>query len=169
MKVRRPDPLPRLSDLHDLADFSSGAPELDEWLQTRALKGQAVGNSAVFVFEHGGSVFGYYALASAGVEHVSAPGAVRRNAPDPIPVLLLARLAVDTRAQGRGIGRRLIQDALVRALRVSEDIGFRAVVVHCRDESAQKFYLRHVPAFVSSPTEALHLMLPLKQLRAVLE
>lgn len=162
------EPLAKLSDHHDLVGFASGATELDDWLKQRALEGQAVGNATVFVVEHELSVVGYYALASAGVEHGAAPGTVKRNAPDPIPVLLLARLAVDARAQGRGIGRRLIQDALIRALRISDDVGFRAILVHCRDEAARDFYVRHVPAFVASPTEALDLMLPLKQLRDVL-
>lgn len=163
-----PEPLPRLGEHHHVDEFRSGAKELDEWLTQRALSGQETGNAAVFVFEHEDRVLGCYALASAAVEHRDAPGPVKRNAPAPIPVLLLARLAVDSRAQGRGIGRRLIQDALTRALKVSEDVGFRAILVHCRDEHARAFYLAHVPAFVPSPTEALHLMLPLKQMRQTL-
>jgi GNAT superfamily N-acetyltransferase len=162
------EPLPKLAERHQLEGFRCGAEDLDDWLLRRALKGQDVGNATVFVFEHDARVLGYYALAAAAVDHRDAPGQVRRNAPAPIPVLLLARLAVDRRAQGRGIGRRLLQDALIRALRVSTEIGFRAVLVHCRDESAREYYLSQVPAFVASPTESLHLLLPLQQLRNAL-
>lgn len=161
-------PLPKLAPEFDCSEFRSGADELDEWLRARALKAQEVGNATTFVFVHDGTVHGYYALASGGIEREAAPRLVRHNAPQPIPVLLLARLAVDRRAQGRGIGRRLIQDALIRALHVSEQVGFRAVIVHSRDEAARGFYLHHVPAFVPSPTEELHLLLPLKQLRQLL-
>ena len=159
--------LPKLSSRHDLSQFRSGAEELDDWLRRRALNGQNVGNATVFVVAHGDRVLGYYALASGGVELSSAPGPVRRNAPNPVPVLLLARLAVDERVHGRGIGSRLLQDALHRSLLVSANVGFRAVLVHCRDEAARHFYMRHVPAFVSSPTESLYLMLPLGQLRDI--
>jgi GNAT superfamily N-acetyltransferase len=163
-----PAPLPKLSEHHLLDGFRCGAEDLDDWLVRRALKGQDVGNANVFVLEHGQRVLGYYALASAAIEHHDAPSKVKRNAPTPIPALLIARLAVDTQVQGRGIGRRLIQDALIRALKVSEEVAFRAILVHCRDEGARDFYTTQVPAFVASPTEALHLMLPLKQLREVL-
>lgn len=157
--------LPKLAHEHDCAEFDSGASELDEWLRQRALKGQASGNATTFLVERDRRVFGFYALASGSVEHGAEPGAVRRNAPDPIPVLLLARLAVDQRAQGRGVGRRQIQDALLRSIHVSQHVGFRALLVHCRDEVAHDFYVHHVPAFLPSPTEELHLMLPLQRLR----
>lgn len=160
-------PLPKLTENDDVSSFNSGAEELDDWLKSRALKGQAVGNATVFVFTHSDRVLGYYALASGGVELASAPRAVKQNAPNPIPVLLLARLAVDESAQGRGIGRMLLRDALLRSLKVSADVGFRAVLLHSRDEAARDFYLHHVPSFKPSPTEPLHLMLPLVKLREV--
>ena len=161
-------PLPKLTAVLDCSEFDSGADELDEWLRRRALRGQEHGNATTFVVAHDGRVYGYYALAAGGIERDEAPRVVRRNAPQPIPVLLLARLAVDRRAQGRGIGRRLIQDALIRALQVSEHVGFRALIVHSRDEAAREFYVHHVPAFIPSPTEELHLMLPLPQIRRLL-
>lgn len=151
----------KLTADHDVAEFSSGADELDEWLQRRALKGQEVGNASVFVIAKERRVLGYYALASAGVEHKDVPGNVRRNAPTPVPVLLLARLAVSEHAQGRGIGQLLVRDVILRAIRVSEDIGFRALLIHCRDEEARQFYRRVVPQFLDSPTQPLHLLLPL--------
>lgn len=158
-------PLPALTPELRTAEFRSGADELDTWLTSRALKAQELGNASTFVFAHQGRVLGYYALAAGAIEREAAPGPVRRNAPQPIPVVLLARLAVDRVGHGRGIGRRLLQDALVRALAVSEQVGFRALLVHSRDELARRFYLRHVPAFVPSPTEELHLLLPLQQVR----
>lgn len=161
-------PLAKLSAEFDCSAFDSGAEELDEWLKRRALKGQEVGNATTFVVVHDSTVFGYYALASGAVERDDAPRSVRQNAPQPTPVLLIARLAVDRRAQGRGIGRRLVQDALVRSLQISEQVGFRALIVHSRHEAARDFYVHHVPAFVPSPTEELHLLLPLQQIRTLL-
>ncbi len=151
---------------HHVEGFSSGAVELDDWLRTRALAGQEVGNASVFVVAKERRVLGYYALASAGVEQRNVPGRVRRNAPEPVPVLLLARLAVSEHARGRGIGRLLLRDAMLRAIRVSEDIGFRALLIHCRDDTAREFYRRVVPQFLDSPTEPLHLLLPLSALVA---
>lgn len=154
---------------HEVGEFSSGADELDEWLRERALKGQEVGNASVFVIAKEQRVLGYYALAPAGVEPRDVPGKVRRNAPSPVPVLLLARLAVSQHAHGRGLGRLLLRDAMLRAIRVSEDIGFRAQLIHCRDESARDFYRSVVPQFMDSPTEPLHLLLPLTALVAAAE
>jgi GNAT superfamily N-acetyltransferase len=159
----------KLTSDHHFEEFSSGAHELDEWLRKRALKGQEVGNASVFVVAKERHVLGYYALASAGVEQKNVPGSVRRNAPEPIPVLLLARLAVSEHAQGRGIGRLLLRDAMLRAIRVSEDIGFRALLIHCRDDAAREFYRSVVPQFLDSPTEPLHLVLPLSALAAAAE
>lgn len=161
-------PLERLTVEHDCSAFRSGADELDLWLRTRALQGNEVGNAATFVFTERGQAFGYYALATGGIEHAAAPEPVRRNAPRPIPALLLARLAVDERAQGRGLGQLLLRDALLRSARVSENVGFRALLVHSRDEAARRFYLHHVPAFIPSPTDELHLLLPLTRLRDAL-
>lgn len=157
----------KLTADHEVEEFSSGADELDEWLRRRALKGQEVGNASVFVIVKERRVLGYYALATAGVEQQDVAGKVRRNAPSPVPVLLLARLAVSEHAQGRGIGQLLLRDAMLRAIRVSEDIGFRALLIHCRDEKARDFYRQVVPQFLDSPTEPLHLLLPLGALVAL--
>jgi len=156
--------LNKLTDQHDLSGFTCGAEEIDDWLQKRAWKGQIVGNANVFVFEHNADALGFYALATGGVEHVSAPRSARQNAPNPIPVLLLARLGVHQRAQGRGIGRALVQDVLLRCLEISRNVGFRALLIHCRDEAARDFYMHHVPSFQASPTDPLHLFLSLKAL-----
>lgn len=150
--------LPRLDETHDYTSFASGADELDDWLRSRALKGQAVGNANVYVATQDHAVVGYYALASAGVERESAPGRVRQNAPDTVPCVLLARLAVDKSVQGMGVGRFLLDDALRRCAKVSLDVGFRAVLVHARDDTARSFYGHQFP-FQASPLDPLHLFL----------
>lgn len=156
--------LNKLTEQHDLSSFECGAAEIDDWLRKRAWKGQIVGNANVFVYEHYGQVLGFYAIATGGVEHAAAPKPLTRNAPNPIPILLLARLGVDRRGQGRGIGRALLQDVLLRSLNIANNVGFRALVIHCRDDDAKRFYLNLVPSFLESPTDELHLFLPLKGL-----
>ena len=156
--------LNKLNDQHDLSGFECGAAEIDDWLRKRAWKGQIVGNANIFVYEHKTEVLGFYAIATGGVEHAAAPKALTRNAPKPIPILLLARLGVDRRGQGRGIGRALLQDVLLRSMEIANNVGFRALVIHCRDEEAKQFYLNLVPSFMESPTDELHLFLPLKAL-----
>ena len=153
--------LPRLSADHDIADFCCGADEIDEWLKTRALTGQEVGNATVFVVQHAGKVHGFYALASGGVERALAPRSVRQNSPNPVPVLLLARLGVSKAAQGRGVARLLLRDALWRTVNVVTQVGFRALLVHCRDDAARQFYEAVLPGcFRESPSDPLHLFLP---------
>lgn len=159
--------LPKLEARHDCSRFNSGAAELDEWLIDSALSNSEAGNAKVFVATVGGRrVVGYYALAAAAVANNSglAPGAVRRQAPDPVPCLLIARLAVDAEFQGHRIGHRLFQDALWRAERVSEDLGFRALLVHARDDRARAFYLHLTRSFRESPSDPHHLFLPLHNL-----
>ncbi len=151
--------LPKLSEHHDLSGFQCGAAEIDDWLQKRARKGQQVGNASVYVFAKDDRVLGFYAFATGGLERMHAPRAVRQNAPDPVPVVLLARLGVDQSAQGRGIGYVLMQDAVLRTARVSQDVGFRALLIHCRDEAARGFYLAQVKNFLESPTDPLNLFL----------
>jgi GNAT superfamily N-acetyltransferase len=158
--------LPKLREDHDLGDFICGATEIDDWLQKRARKAQQAGNANVFVYEHKGAVLGFYALATGGIEHAGSPRFVRENAPDPAPILLLARLGVDEKAMGRGIGWTLLQDALLRSVEISEHVGFRALVIHCRDDSARDFYMHQTPSFVASATDPLHLFISLKSLRA---
>ena len=157
--------LPKRSDQHDFSSFTCGAPEIDGWLQQHALKGQLVSNANVFVCETQGRVLGFFALASGGIERITAPRVLKQNTPGPIPILLLARLGVDESAQKRGIGRLLVQDVVLRVLQISADVGFRALIVHCRDEVARDFYMRNIPSLKLSPTEPLHLHLPLKSLQ----
>jgi len=102
---------------------------------------------------------GYYALAAGAVSHAPAPGHVRRNMPAPIPVVVLGRLAVHADWAGQGIGAGLLKDAVLRALRLSRDMGIRALLCHALHEDAQRFYLHH--GFVASPVEPLTVMLNL--------
>lgn len=154
-------PQPLSSDYH-CADFSCGEPVLDEWLKRRALANQVSGASRTFVVgnkEH--RVYGYYAMAAGAVSHQLATGGVRRNMPDPLPVLVLARLAVDTPAQGIKLGGSLLQDAVNRAVSVAQNTGVRALLVHALHERAKLFYEYY--GFQASPVDPLILMLRLSQ------
>lgn len=148
------------------ANFDSGEPSLDEYLRKRAVANHAGGASRCFVSCREGRVVGYYALASATVVHRDVAGKVRRNMPDPIPVILLSRLAVDLKEQGSGLGKSLLRDAIERAVAASEIIGVRALLVHALHEQARDFYSHF--DFEPSPTDPLHLLLLMKDARALL-
>jgi GNAT superfamily N-acetyltransferase len=133
---------------------------LDDWLKRRALPNQVSGASRTFVVaDQDHRVWGYYAMAAGAVSHQLATGGVRRNMPDPVPVIVLARLAVDRRAQGAKLGGSLLQDAVKRALNVAQNTGVRALLVHALNEPAKRFYEYY--GFQASPTEPLVLMLRL--------
>ncbi|MGI8686916.1 MAG: GNAT family N-acetyltransferase [Acidimicrobiales bacterium] len=128
---------------HDCDGFDSGVPAHDDWLQRTAPVAAAAGTAATWVLCREGTVVGYYALAMGSVEHRVAPSRLRRGQPDPVPVLLLARLALDRREQGAGLGADLLLDALLRAIAGSRQYGARAVVVDAIDERAGAFYRYH--------------------------
>lgn len=152
---------------HDAEAFDCGAPALNQFLQRYALANQANGSARTFVTLAQGQVFGYYSLAAASVEHAAVPQRVNKGlARHPIPMLLLARLAVDRRAQGRGVGRSLLQSALLKYLQACEVIGCRALMVHAKDEAAVCFYKGH--GFEPSPIDATHLYLLTKDIRKTL-
>lgn len=156
-KLGAPRPL---EPVHLVDEFSCGEPVLDDWLKRRALANQIAGASRVFVVTSPqNEVMGYYALAAGAVSHPAATGAVRRNMPEPIPVLVLGRLAVDRRAQGIRLGAALLQDAVKRAAVVAQNAGVRALIVHALSERASEFY-RHY-GFQVSPNNAMTLMLRL--------
>lgn len=156
-------PLPLAPD-HVLSDFECGEPILDEWLRRRALNNQMTGASRTFaVVDEKNHVRGFYALAAGAVAHQLATSAVRRNMPDPVPVLILGRLAVDRQAQGIKLGAALLQDAVRRALAVAQNTGVRALLVHALHERAQQFYERY--GFQPSPVHPLTLMLRLGTVR----
>jgi GNAT superfamily N-acetyltransferase len=145
---------------HRLDDFACGEPALDEWLRRRALLNQTTGASRTFVVtDTSAQVLAYYALAAGAVTHQESPGSIRRNMPDPLPVMVLARLAVDQRLQGQQVGGALLKDALQRALTVAQNIGVRALLVHALNDRAREFYTHY--GFVTSPANPMTLMLPL--------
>lgn len=142
---------------HDLGAFDSGVTPLDEWLRRRALPNEAGGASRTYVVNAGGRVVGYYALATGAVAQTEASGRVRRNMPDPVPVMVLGRLAVDRAYQGRGLGRALLRDAVLRMLQVAEIAGIRAILVHAISEEAKEFYERC--GFAASVVDPMTLMI----------
>ena len=153
-----------LTAVHWVNDFACGEPSLDEWLKRRALNNQQSGASRTFVVvDEADQVLGYYALAAGAVAHQLATGAVRRNMPDPVPVLVLGRLAVDSRAQGIQLGAGMLQDAVSRAMTVSQNTGVRALLVQALNEQARGFYQHY--GFVPSPHNPMTLMLCLNSLR----
>ena len=151
-----------------LDEFDCGDQALNRWLLRHARAAERHGTSRTFVTAATGRVLGFYALATGQVMPADATERLAKGQPAvrPVPVVLLARLAVDRRHQGRGIGRSLLQNALLRCAGVSESIGFRAVVVHAAGDEAKSFYLRF--GFEASATDPLHLILLMKDLRALL-
>lgn len=158
--VTIPEPL---SGTHQLAEFISGEVVLDDWLKHRGLKNQALGAARTFVIckKDTKQVAGFYSLATGSVNHTAATGNLRRNMPDPIPVIILARLAVDVSFRGKGLGADLLHDAVLRCYRVAENIGVRAIMVHALTEEARSFYIHH--GFKASLTQERTLFLKLPQ------
>ena len=155
-----PEPL---GAAHAISDFDSGVSSLDDWLKRRAMQNQVSGASRTFVTCADGRVVGYYALASSAVMLAAAPGRFRRNMPNPIPVVVLARLAVDRSTQGKGLGRALFQDAANRVIRAAEAIGIRGLLVHALSEEAKAFYL--ALGLEVSPLEPMTLMVTITDLQ----
>jgi GNAT superfamily N-acetyltransferase len=158
-----PEPL---AEHHAIDDFQSGESSLDEWLKRRARANHASGASRTYVVCQGARVVAYYALASGVVAVEAAPGRFRRNMPNPIPVVVLARLAVDETWHGQGIGRGLFRDAAIRVAHAADAIGIRGIVVHAISEQAKAFYL--ALGFDPSPLEPMTLMVTLADVRAVI-
>lgn len=142
---------------HDVSTFDCGEPVLNEWLRRRALQNQHSGASSTYVILNDMRVVGYYSLAAGSVARETAPGGVRRNAPDPVPVVVLGRLAVDRAFQGQRLGRALLRDAILRTMQAADIIGVRAILVHALTERAKRFY--QDCGFVPSPINPLTLMI----------
>lgn len=154
----------KLHRTHVVDHFTCGQPELDRFLIRHALQAQQANSSQTYVAVDGGEVVGFYTIVAGEVRHADAPERVVKGMPrHPIPLLVLARLAVHSNAQGRGIGAGLLLDALSRTLQVADVIGVRALAVHAKDDRAVSFY-RHF-GFTPSPTDARHLFMLIKDIR----
>jgi GNAT superfamily N-acetyltransferase len=149
-----------LTETHRTDAFSSGVQALDEWLTLRAWNNQVSGASRTYVVTAAGAAVGYYCLASGALALREAPGGIRRNMPDPVPMAILGRLAVDQTWQGRGLGVALLRDAVERTRAASRILGVRGLLVHALSAQAAAFYTHH--GFVPSPTNPLTLILSLK-------
>jgi len=156
-EVTAPEPI---TEAHLIESFSCGVPVLDEWLKRHALKNEVSGASRSFVICQDKRVVGYYTLATGSIEHCDAPGKIRRNMPDPIPVMVLGRLAIDQQWQQAGLGRNLLKDALLRSLSVSRQAGIRALLVHALSQDAKRFYSGN--GFIESPLDSMTLMVALQ-------
>ncbi len=161
MTLRRPEPL---TPAHDLSQFFSGHPTLDDWLTRHALRNQVSGASRTYVVCEGPAVVAYYSLATGSIDRRVAPGRVRRNMPNEIPVMLLGRLAVAADRQGQGLGTALLRDASLRTLNAAKIAGIRAVVVHAIDDAAARFYRDR--GFLPSSNDPRTLFLPMEVVRA---
>lgn len=154
--MRAPEPI---QAAHDVNGFDCGNVVLNDWLKRRALANHLSGATRCYVVCQGDAVVAYYALSAGAVAGSRATGHVKRNMPDPIPVLVLARLAIDRTCQGSGLGKALLKDAVERAIRVAQEVGVRALLVHAIDEATEAFYLKH--GFSPSPVAPSTLMLRL--------
>jgi GNAT superfamily N-acetyltransferase len=162
MPYTRPEPL---TSAHVLDGFQCQHASLSDWLVKRALANQNNLASKTFVVTDGERVVGYYALASGSVALESAPGAIRRNMPAPVPAIVLGRLAVDERHQGQSLGRGLLRDATLRAIGAAETVAARVLLCHAIDEAAKAFYIGN--GFLASPVDPLMVMLDLKKALAI--
>ena len=157
----------KLSSEHDLSQFHCGAPTLDDGLRRRALQNEKSGASRTYMVCVRKRVVGYYALAAGVVAHAEAPGRIRRNMPDPVPVMVIGRLAVDQTAQGRALGPALLRDAVLRTVQAAEIAGIRAILVHAISERAKRFYEKW--GFIASPVEPMTLMITVAEARTAMQ
>ena len=149
-----------LTSEHDLKDFDCGVSALNDWLQQRALKNESRFSRAYVVCE-GSRVIAYFCISAGAVERAAAPGKLRRNAPNTIPVSVIGRLAVSLEYAGKGLGADLLSDALRRIAVASQSIGIGAVLVQAKDDAAKRFYLR-CAEFIEYPADSRTLFLPIE-------
>lgn len=171
MGVAAPDlgslnPPELLADQHDVSVFASGEPTLDDWLRRRARANQVSGASRTYVVANGQMVVGYYSLAAGAIALIDAPSRARRNMPDPIPMTVLGRLAIDTAWQGKRLGRLLLRDAILRTGQAAAIMGVRGLLVHALSPAAKRFY--EASGFRESPNRPMTLVVTLQDARAVL-
>lgn len=154
-----------LNPEHDRGQFDCGKPPLDDWLRQHAVKSD--GRSArTYVVCTSRTVVGYYCLATGGARRVILPGKLRRNMPDPAPIMVLGRLAVARRHQGQGVGGGMVKDAMLRVLDAARLVGFRALTLHAKDEDAMAFYIRY--GFVEFPLGTKTMFLPVETIASAI-
>jgi GNAT superfamily N-acetyltransferase len=158
-------PVP-LADHHDVEAFASGAPTLDAWIRRKARANQASGASRTYALCRGDRVVGFYALAAGSVSHDLSPRKLRQNMPDPVPVIVLGRLAVDVSEQGHGLGRALLRDAVLRVAAAAREVGVAAMLVHALNDRAKAFYV--AAGFDPSPVDPMVLILRIKDVNALI-
>ena len=159
-----PSPVP-LDKSHDLSAFDCGAPALNDYLHKYAWQNHQNRSARTYVTTREHRVVGYYTLAAGSVRREDTPPRVAKGQANyPVPIILLARLAVDRSEQGKGLGAALLKDALLRAAQAADIVGCRAVLVHAKDQHAQAFYRKY--GFEPSPVDELHLYLLMKDIKA---
>lgn len=160
-------PMP-ISSTHETDSFDCGELSLNEWLNRRALKNQVLGASRCFVLCHHNNkkVVGYYSLSAGAISHEIAAKTMRRNMPDPLPVLLLGRLAIDKNYHNTGLGSALLRDAMLRAASIANDAGVFAIFLHALSEAAKQFYISR--GFVESPVQPMTLMMTMETIRSII-
>ncbi|MFA5702607.1 MAG: GNAT family N-acetyltransferase [Advenella sp.] len=162
MNISKPE---KLSQAHNAGQFCSGEKSLDDWIRQKAYKNQINGGSRTFVAcDENKNILAYYALATGVLDCELSTGKFRRNMPNPIPVVILARLAVDGSMQGKGIGRALVRDAGLRVIQAADLIGIRGIVVQALTDEAKNFYEK--VGFTPSPIEPMTLLITLADLKA---
>lgn len=156
-----------LTEAHDVSGFGCGKAPLNQYLKRYALANQQNEISRTYVVTRAGRVVGYYTLTFGSISHEEATAKIKAELPQyPIPVILLARLAVDQKEAGKGVGKGLLKDALLRTVQAADIAGLRAMLTHAKDEDAKQFYLKY--GFEASPIRPLTLMLSIKDIRASL-
>jgi len=154
----------RIAADHRLDGFDCGKAALNDWLRARALDNEGRASRTYVVTTDAGIVAAYYTLATGHIVRTEVPGKYRHGLPNPVPVMVLGRLAVDRAHGGRGLGEAMLKEAMTRTLEASEIAGIRALVVHAIDDDAARFYIRY--GFQLFPPESLTLFLPIETIRA---
>ena len=158
--ITAPEPL---TDKHDVSLFDCGESSLNDWIKNRALKNEVLGGSRTFVICNSNKVIGYYALAVGSVERKKVPSSMKRNMPEPIPVMILGRLAIDLEHQKKNLGTLLLRDAILRTLQASEIAGIKAIMVEALSNDAKSFYKRR--GFRDSPLNEWLLFITIAEAR----
>jgi ribosomal protein S18 acetylase RimI-like enzyme len=155
-EITAPEPI---NSRHEIDRFNCGVDSLNDWLKKRALKNEKNNASRTYVVCSGMNVAGYFSLATGSIESSEAPGKIKRNMPSPIPVMILARLAVDIDYQDKKIGKGLLKEAVLKTILISEQVGLKGLLVHALNDNARYFYKAH--GFIECPDQPLKLILPI--------